>query len=363
MTEENPEVQKTNRESGAETKPDTGDKPDSTPKPTAGAKPDKAASSAVKAKAGARPKPPAKKKAAKELETPARLFTVSSSPHVREDVSIAKIMWIVVIALLPALLGGIYFFGPRALWITLLSVAAAVLTEAVMQKIFKRPVTISDGSAIITGILLAFNVPPEVPYWLPPIGSVFGVAIAKHLFGGLGYNIVNPALIGRAFLLASWPVYMTTRWASARGGSVSGIPEGVIDTVSEATPLNMYKLARQTILSPEAAPEKILQARDTIEHLYDFSSLKNILFGNVGGCIGETSVILLLIGAVILLAFKIIDWRIPFSYLATVGVLAWAFSGTEGLFSGHVIFQIVSGGLILGAFFMATDMVTSPVTR
>jgi electron transport complex protein RnfD len=298
-----------------------------------------------------------------EKEQSAKLYTVSSSPHVRQDVSISNIMWTVVIALLPALGGAVYFFGLRALWITLLAVAAAVLTEAFMQKFFSRPVSIADGSAVITGMLVAFNVPPDVPLWIAPVGSVFGIAIAKHLFGGLGYNIMNPALAGRAFLLASWPVYMTTRWRKPTGGTISGIPEHMSEAITEATPLNLIKQARQTITAADTTPDQIAQAKETVERLYDLASIKNILFGNVGGCIGETSIVLLLIGAVILLVFKFIDWKIPFSYIATVGVLGWIFSGTEGLFTGHWIFQVVSGGLILGAFFMATDMVTSPVTK
>lgn len=285
-----------------------------------------------------------------------KFFLVTSSPHVRDKDSVPKIMWTVNIALLPALIASVYFFGFRAFWITLLSVVAAVATEAGLQAMMKKPIRVHDGAAVITGILLAFNLPASVPWWMPVVGSAFAIAIVKELFGGLGYNILNPALAARAFLLASWPVQMTASWVAPKGGTVSGI-----SAITSATPLNLLKQSAKVIANPNNySPEKLQQAQDAIASLS--SSYTNLLIGNVGGCLGETSVIALLIGALILFYRHVIDWRIPFVYIGTVAVLAWIFGGTEGLFTGNWIFHILSGGLILGAFFMATDMVTSPIT-
>jgi len=288
-------------------------------------------------------------------EATEKLFVVTSSPHIRDTDSVPKIMWTVNIALLPALIMSVYFFGWKAMWITLLSVAAAVITEAVIQKLSHKPVRVYDGAAVITGILLAFNLPPSVPGWMPVIGSVFAIAIVKELFGGLGYNILNPALAARAFLLASWPVEMTAKWVAPREGTVSGIT-----AITSATPLNLLKQSAKIISSPEKFdPSQVQAAQEAIAKLS--SSYTNLLIGNVGGCLGETSVIALLIGALILFYRHIIDWRIPFTYIGTVAVLAWIFGGSEGLLTGNWIFHVLSGGLILGAFFMATDMVTSPI--
>ncbi len=288
-------------------------------------------------------------------EATEKLFVVTSSPHIRDTDSVPKIMWTVNIALLPALIMSVYFFGWKAMWITLLSVAAAVATEAAIQKLSRKPVRVHDGAAVITGILLAFNLPPSVPWWMPVIGSVFAIAIVKELFGGLGYNILNPALAARAFLLASWPVEMTAKWMAPREGTISGIT-----AITSATPLNLLKQSAKIIASPEKFdPSQVQAAQEAIAKLS--GNYTNLLIGNVGGCLGETSVIALLIGALILFYRHIIDWRIPFTYIGTVAVLAWIFGGTEGLFTGNWIFHVLSGGLVLGAFFMATDMVTSPI--
>ncbi len=285
-----------------------------------------------------------------------KLFIVTSSPHVRDTDSVAKIMWTVNIALAPALIMSVYFFGFKALWITALSVLAAVATEALIQKLAHKPIRVYDGAAVVTGILLAFNLPASVPWWMPVVGSVFAIAIVKELFGGLGYNILNPALAARAFLLASWPVQMTASWVPPKSGTVSGIA-----AITSATPLNLLKQSAKIIAHPELYdPTQLQQAQDAIAKLS--SSYTNLLIGNVGGCLGETSVIALLIGALIMFYRHVIDWRIPFTYIGTVAVLAWIFGGTDGLFTGNWIFHILSGGLILGAFFMATDMVTSPIT-
>ncbi|UCE18716.1 MAG: RnfABCDGE type electron transport complex subunit D [Gemmatimonadota bacterium] len=297
----------------------------------------------------------AKAKVEEDVEAKPGLLFVSASPHIRDDVSVPRIMYSVVIALLPALIGAVYFFGARALWLILIAVVTSVVAEALMQKVMHRPITVSDGSAIITGMLLSFNLPGGVPMWMPIVGSVFAIAIGKMVFGGLGYNPLNPALLGRAFLLASWPAHMTTDWTPTITGTMTGF-----DTVTKATPLGVLQEAHRILADPAATVEKMAQAKEAIEHLS--TTYGNLFWGNVSGCIGETSVILLLLGAGYLLYKKFIDWRIPLFYIATVALLTWILGGTGGAFSGDPLFHILAGGLILGAFFMATDMVTTPVT-
>jgi len=287
---------------------------------------------------------------------------VSASPHIRQDVSVPKVMYGVVIALVPAMIGSIYFYGLRALWITILTVLVCLVTEAVIQRMRNVPVTIFDGSAIVTGILLAFNLPPGVPWWLPLVGGFFAMAIGKQVFGGLGYNPLNPALVGRAFLLASWPVHMTTTWMAGRDGTLSGIPMRGIDVITQATPLAALEKVNEIIADPSSTAHQIVQARQVLLELGSSDSIVNLFVGNVGGCIGETSALLLLMGAAYLMFKRYIGWHIPLSYVVTVGVLAWIFGGADGLFSGNALFHVLAGGLILGAFFMATDMVTSPVS-
>ena len=175
---------------------------------------------------------------------------VSASPHIREDTSVPKVMYGVVIALLPAIAGSVYFYGLRSLYQTAIACATALATEALIQRARGVPVTIRDGSALVTGILLAFNLPPGVPWWIPVTGSFFAIAIGKQVFGGLGYNPLNPALLGRAFLLASWPVHMTTMWLPANGGSLSGISMRGIDVVTQATPLAVLKKVSAIIADP-----------------------------------------------------------------------------------------------------------------
>ncbi|UCF63923.1 MAG: RnfABCDGE type electron transport complex subunit D [bacterium] len=290
-------------------------------------------------------------------DAPEKLLLSSSSPHVRDSDSIPKIMWTVNIAMIPALIMAFYFFGPKALWIIFLAVASAVLTEGIIYKLAKQPARIQDGSAVITGVLLAFNLPASAPWWMPVVGSVFAIAIVKALFGGLGNNILNPALAARAFLLASWPVEMTASWVAPREGTISGI-----NGITSATPLNLLKQSAKIIASPESfEPSQVQAAQNAIANLS--STYTNLLIGNVGGCIGETSVIALLIGALIMFYRHAISWHIPFTYIGTVALFSWIFGGSEGLFTGNWIFHILSGGLILGAFYMATDMVSSPVSH
>ncbi|MDP3731712.1 MAG: RnfABCDGE type electron transport complex subunit D [Candidatus Omnitrophota bacterium] len=254
---------------------------------------------------------------------------VGFSPHLHKDESVSKIMWMVVLSLIPAGIAGIFIFGLDALWVIILGVVSALATEGILQMLTKKRVTFLDGSAFLTGLLLAYNLPPKVPFWLPIIGSVFAVAIGKQVFGGLGQNIFNPALVGRVFLMASWPKYMTTF-----------VKPQNFDAITSATPLAALKEGK------------------VLEHI----SHGNLFWGIRGGCIGEVCIFALLLGALFIFIRGYISWHIPITYIFTVGLFTYIF-GPQGLFSGDWLFHILSGGLILGAFFMATDYVTSPLTR
>lgn len=285
-----------------------------------------------------------------------RPFFISTAPHIRDEDSIQKIMFTVILALLPAGAYAVYLFGPRIIWLNAVAIAAAVLTEWVCQKAMKRPVRIGNGSAILTGLLLAYNIPPASPIWVPAVGALIGILVGKQLFGGLGYNPMNPALVGRAFLMASWPVHMTVFTTAPRGGTLSGI-----DVMTSATPLNVFKHARSILQHTEQhTTNEVAEASVTLSKLY--GSFSDLFMGKTGGCIGETSALLLLIGAAFLMYRHIIGWKIPFAYIGTVFVFTWIFGGATGLFTGNPLFHVLSGGLILGAFYMATDMVTTPIT-
>jgi electron transport complex protein RnfD len=276
---------------------------------------------------------------AEKIEHP---LIVSVSPHVKGEETISRIMWTVNLALLPAFLMSVYYFGPRALYVTGLCIITAVLSEYIYQKALKKKIAINDGSAFLTGLLLGMNLPPGLPFYIPIVGSFMAIVITKLLFGGLGYNIFNPALIGRAFLLVSWPKAMTI-WTEA-----TPIFAG-IDAKTVATPLGILK---------EEGLAKLLELFADKTDLYI-----NLFTGSRAGSLGETSVIALLIGAAFLLYKRYITWHIPFSFLATVGILAWIFGGESGFFTGDPVIHLLSGGLILGAFFMATDYVTCPSVR
>ncbi len=254
-----------------------------------------------------------------------RKLIVTSSPHIRSKEATDKTMRDVVIALIPATLAGMYYFGFQTLIVVLLSVAAAMATEAVIQNIRKQAITVMDYSAAVTGLLLALNLPPEVPFWMPVVGSVFAIAIAKQAFGGLGHNFINPALAARVFLIASWPVEMTT-WKFP------------VDAVTEATPLALIKGSR-------IVPESV--------------SIFNLFIGRVGGCIGEVSALALLIGGIYLVYRGVISPRIPLAYMGTVAVLTLLYGGFD---FNYMMFHLLAGGLVLGAIFMATDYVSSPMT-
>jgi len=267
---------------------------------------------------------------------------VSVSPHVKGEETVSRIMWSVNLALLPASLMSLYYFGPRALFVIALCVGTAVLSEHLFQKALKKEVTVSDGSAFLTGLLLGMNLPPTLPFYIPIVGSFVAVVITKQLFGGLGYNIFNPALIGRAFLLISWPRAMTT-WAEPVAAFVR------LDAKTTATPLGILK---------EEGMGKLMEVFEDKTNLYI-----QLLIGNRAGSLGETSVIALLLGGLFLLYRGYITWHIPFSFLGTVAIIAWIFGGKGALFTGDPLLHLLSGGLMLGAFFMATDYVTSPSVR
>lgn len=255
---------------------------------------------------------------------------VSVSPHIHRRESTASIMWKVAIALIPAGIFGAWFFGARALLVILSSIASALISEAAIQYLRKQKITVLDGSAFLTGLLVAYNLPPGVPLWLPAAGSFFAIAIAKQAFGGLGMNIFNPALAGRVFLMAAWPHYMTKFTKP-------------FDALTAATPLALLKEGKS--------------AEFASLHLSNW----DMFIGARGGCIGEVCIIALLLGALFLLARRIIYYHAPLAFLAVVGILSFVFSG-DVLFRGDWIFALLSGGLILGAFFMATDYVTTPLT-
>lgn len=265
-------------------------------------------------------------------------LAVSASPHIRCDESIAKIMWTVNVTLAPAALFSVWHFGLPALLTLIICIAASVGTEYLIQKWQNKPVSISDGSAFLTGLLLAMNIPATVPWYMPLLGSLVAIGVAKHTMGGLGYNIFNPALIGRAFLLASWPIAMTT-WPSM---------PSQIDGVTSATPLGILKLQGY---------EKLVQVFGDQPSLY-----KALFLGTRSGSAGETSVVLLLIGGLYLIYRGYINWHVPVFMIGTVAGLTWLFGGHGGLFTGDPLLAMLSGGLVLGSFYMATDMVTIPIT-
>ncbi len=266
------------------------------------------------------------------------LLHVSSSPHILANDSTQKIMWTVILTLTPAIVFAAYHFGMPAVITMAIGGISAVVFEALSQKILKKPITISDGSALLTGLLLAMCLPPAVPFYLPIVGSFIAIVIAKHSMGGLGFNIFNPAHIGRAALMISWPVAMTT-WTSIAP---------TVDTITSATPLNILK---------QQGYEALVTTFGSTSHMYE-----SLFFGFRNGCIGETSVLLLVLGGLILIYKRYIDWVVPVAMIGTVGILTWIF-GPSGVFTGDPFFHMMAGGLIIGAFFMATDMVTTPITR
>jgi Na+-translocating ferredoxin:NAD+ oxidoreductase subunit D len=259
-------------------------------------------------------------------EVSSDLFVTSSSPHAHVGSSVERMMWDVVIALMPALLAAVYFFRLDALRLTGVCVATCLATEWGCRKLMKRASTLSDWSAVITGILLAFNLPPSLPTWMAVAGSIFAIALAKQIFGGIGYNPFNPALAARAFMLISFTGAMTT-WSKSTWTCL--LKEEWIDAMTAFSP-----------------------------HL-----LADFFFGNMNGCIGETSALALLLGAAYLLYRKVITWHIPVAYILTVFVYAFVLRHFWPQESITPLAHVLSGGLFLGALFMATDLVTTPVTK
>ena len=274
---------------------------------------------------------------------------VSVSPHLKADLTVSRIMWTVVACLMPPLILSVFVFGFQTLIITAVSVASCLATEAIAQTLLGRPVTIKDGSAVITGLLLAYVIPPGVPLWMPVFGAVMAIFVTKIIMGGLGFNIFNPALIGRAFLVATYPVAMTTAWlAPIRNADIFRYMGAGVDAVSSATPLYVLKHYGMTAMLEQFGSRA--------------SVYTDFLIGFRPGCIGETSALLLLIGGLYLIYRGYIRWHIPVSTIATVALLTWIFGGEE-LFTGDPLLAVISGGVVLGAFFMATDYVTSPIQR
>ena len=247
------------------------------------------------------------------------LLNVSSSPHARSSVLTRNLMWDVVIAMIPASVFGVYQFGWKALLVLIATVASCVLSEYVFERVTGRPITISDGSAVVTGMILGLNMPPEIPVWIPVLGGVFAIVIVKQLYGGLGQNFMNPALAARCFLLVSFANQMSSF---------------TLDGVSTATPLSFLKKGESVDVAA-------------------------MFIGKIPGTIGEVSVVALLIGAAYLLAKKVITIRIPAAYLLSFAVFVFIFGQHN---HKYVLAHLCGGGLIFGAFFMATDYVTSPIT-
>lgn len=260
---------------------------------------------------------------------------ISSTPHIRSNDSIERIMLDVVLALVPASLASIYFFGLRAAAVLFLTVAWCVLFEKCFQKLAKKEDTTRDLSAVVTGVLLGLSLPSSVPFWAPVVGSFFAIVVVKQLFGGLGQNFMNPALAGRAFLAIAYPAMMV-RFTDP----VSNPLSFEVDAVAASTPLGMLKDGGFIPASADYV---------------------NALIGNIPGSMGETSALLLLLGGIYLLYRKVINWRIPVSFIGTFAVLIFVF-GREGMFTGNPLYEMLLGGLMMGAFFMATDYSSSPIT-
>lgn len=258
-------------------------------------------------------------------------LTVSSAPHIRSNETTRKIMLDVLIALVPALIAAVYFFGIRALALTVVSAAVCVVLEALLCLVLRKPMSVGDLSAVVTGVLLAFSLPASCPYWVVIVGDAFAIIVVKGLIGGLGQNIFNPALGGRAFIMLLWPASITRFAAAGTSYSLTGV-----DIVSSSTPLQTMSRA---VLPSE--------------------SLLDMFMGNIGGCIGEVCVLALLIGFAWLLYRRVISWRIPVAYVGTVAILTLIFFKGDNALS-WMLYSVMGGGVMLGAIFMATDYATSP---
>lgn len=294
---------------------------------------------------------------------------IASSPQIHHRQSTASIMWTVSATLLPAAAWGVYLFGTGALAVLVASVLAAAVTELLLGALSRR-FTLQDGSAVLTGLLIGFNMPPEIPLYIPVVGSVFAIAVVKWTFGGLGGNWMNPALAGRVFVFFSWTGQMTTWKAPATL---------VTDALSGSTPLSSLKTGLIDYSGPARGPVSYFISSGYQESGHPLSTFFSAMFGdgdagalygdlftgNMAGCIGEVSALLLILGGLYLLVRRIITWQIPVAYLGSFALLVWIFGGLRyggPAFSGDILFHLFSGGLMLGALYMATDMVTSPVS-
>ena len=267
-------------------------------------------------------------------------LVVSAAPHIKDKINTTVIMRDVIIALIPALIGSIFIFGARVLLVVIVSMISSVLAEVVGNLMFKKKPSLNDLSASVTGLLLAMTLPPSSPWWMVVVGAFSGILIGKAIFGGIGSNPFNPALVGRAVLMVSWPTQMTT-WIVPR--TITGITTSAtqLNAVTSATPLAIVKFQGY---------EQLVAQFGSKLNLY-----KALFLGTVGGSLGETSALLLLIGGIYLIVRKVIDWKVPIFYILSVFVLST-------LFGRDPVFSILAGGLFLGAFFMATDYSTSPIT-
>ncbi len=301
---------------------------------------------------------------------------IESSPQIRHKDTTSKIMWAVIIALLPSGIWGVINFG----WYSLVVIAVSIITAVALEYLFCRVLdkgSLLDGSAILTGLLVAYNMPPNVVLYVPIIATAFAIAVVKWSFGGLGANWINPALAGRAFVFFSWTGAMTTWTAPRSWAAISGAS---VDSVSSATMLSTVKTTLLDFSGTVDGPAQLLIDQGYLVSNFaqnisswfsgtlnwDISPIHVDLFlGNVSGCIGEVSALFLIIGGIALFKKKIITWQIPLSYIGVFTILVWIFGGLDygtGYFSGDIWFHLFSGGLMLGALFMATDMVTSPTT-
>lgn len=272
------------------------------------------------------------------------LWIVSSSPHMHAGDSVLRIMLTVIVALLPAWVWAVYLFQWDAIRLVVACVASCVIFEAAARRIMGRDWGIGDLSAVVTGLLLAYNLPPGLPTWMAIIGSAVAIVVAKQLFGGIGYNPFNPALIGRVFLLISFPAPMTT-WSPWH----IPVPADGVDAITTATPLGLLKTN--------------LGLSGSIPFEFDANTAWNFFMGYKNGCIGEVSALALLIGGIYLLWRRCIYWQTPVFYIGTTAIFAGILWGVAPEHNLSPLFHLLSGGLVLGAFFMATDMVTTPVTK
>lgn len=307
-------------------------------------------------------------------------LSIATSPHIREEESVSTIMWWVVAALAPASFFGIYNFGWYAGVVIVVSVATAVAAEALWQKLTGGPVTVYDGSAVITGLLVALVIPPNVPLYVPLVASAVGIIIAKQLFGGLGCNIWNPALVGRAFVQIAYPQYVTlSAWPLLSGSGFSRFFQDIRNAAPLGTSPSAYDAVLQATPLAQEAVESLAPSGDSLHIMYP--SLKPLFFGGIPGCIGETSALLLVLGGLFLVYKGYISWKVPAVFLGTIFLFAffvptWKIAGAETLgglpayqtgidepsWWFFALYQVFAGGAVIGAVFMATDMVTTPIT-